>query len=116
MLDDQTQDRGSKKWVALMLPQHVEMIKDWKQEQFHVKKRELTEWELEDIEKTIQQAAIRRKSITLTLWDNHKLKFETGIITGMDYLKKELLIETDTDIKRITLDKIQYVELVDEND
>ncbi|MFE3576768.1 hypothetical protein [Lysinibacillus sp. NPDC059133] len=46
-------DRGNMKWTAMTLPEHLVKIREWKEEQFHDKKRELTEWELEEIEQTI---------------------------------------------------------------
>ncbi|WP_134024017.1 YolD-like family protein [Lysinibacillus sp. YR326] len=49
-------DRGSMKWTAMMLSEHLVEIRKWKEEQFYDKKRELTEWELEEIEQTIQLA------------------------------------------------------------
>ena len=48
-------DRGSMKWIAMMLPEHLVKIREWKQEQFYDKKCDLTEWELEEIELTIQR-------------------------------------------------------------
>ncbi|MFJ6210618.1 YolD-like family protein [Lysinibacillus sp. NPDC092081] len=91
-------------------------IRKWKDEQFHDKKRELTEWELEEIEQTIQRAFKLRQLVTLTLWQHHNLRDETGLVTGMDPYKKELLLDTDAAIKRITFDKIQNAKLVDDDD
>lgn len=48
-------DRGNMKWTSMMLPEHLVEIKKWKKEQHFDKKRELTEWELEEIEQTIQR-------------------------------------------------------------
>jgi len=109
-------DRGSMKWTAMMLPEHLGLIKEWKQEQFYDKKRELTEWELEEIEQTIQRAFKMQKPITLTLWNNHNLHDETGLVTGTDIFKKELLLETDVAIKRIVFDKIKDAKMVDVDD
>ncbi|KOP78561.1 hypothetical protein AMS59_12025 [Lysinibacillus sp. FJAT-14745] len=109
-------DRGSMKWTAMMLPEHLGLIKVWKQEQFYDKKRELTEWELEEIEQTIQRAFKMQKRITLTLWNNNHLQGETGLITGTDTVKKELLLETNVAIKRIAFDKIQDARVVDVDD
>ncbi|MGA3598921.1 YolD-like family protein [Lysinibacillus agricola] len=109
-------DRGSMKWTAMMLPEHLGLIKEWKQEQFYDKKRELIEWELEEIEQTIQRAFKMQKPITLTLWNNHNLHDETGLVTGTDTFKKELLLETDVAIKRIAFDKIKDAKMVDVDD
>ncbi|MFJ8091108.1 YolD-like family protein [Lysinibacillus sp. NPDC095746] len=109
-------DRGTKKWGAMMLPEHLVKIREWKQEQFYDKKRELIEWELEGIEQTIQRAFKLRKLVTLTLWQNHNLRDETGLVAGMDPYKKELQLETDISVKRISFNDIQGAKLVDTDD
>lgn len=109
-------DRKNIKWTAMMLPEHVKLIKEWKQEEFYDKKRELTEWELEEIEQTIQHAFKMQKLITLTLWNNNNLHDETGLVTGTDTVKRELLLDTDVAIKRLAFDKIQDVKMVDVDD
>ncbi|MGN4125950.1 YolD-like family protein [Lysinibacillus sphaericus] len=109
-------DRGTMKWTAMMLPEHLVEIRKWKQEQFHEKKRDLVEWELEELQRKIQHVTAMKKLVTLTLWDNHILHDETGLITATDTNKKELLLETETAIKRITFDKIQNAELVEVDD
>ena len=109
-------DRGNMKWTALMLPEHLVQLKEWKKEQFYEKKRELTEWELEEIEQTIQRAFKMKKLIKLTLWKSQKLYEEIGKITGADVYKKELLLDSDLSIKRITFDMIQKASLVDDDD
>lgn len=109
-------DRGNMKWTAMMLPEHLVKIREWKQEQFYDKKRELTEWELEEIEQTIQRAFKMQKLVKLTLWDNHKLRDEVGKVTGTDAYKKELLLDTDLSVKHITFDQIQKASLLNADD
>lgn len=109
-------DRGNIKWTSLMLPEHLVQLKEWKKEQYHDKKRDLTEWELEEIEQSIQRAFKLRKLVKLTLWDHNKLHDHTGLVTGTDTYKKELLLDTDLLIKRISFDLIQKASLVDEDD
>lgn len=109
-------DRGSMKWTAMMLPEHLVEIRKWKEEQFYDKKRELTEWELEEIEQTVQRAAAMQKQITLTLWNNHNLHDKIGLVTGIDPYKKELLLDTDISVKRISFYDIQDAKLVDLDD
>lgn len=109
-------DRGTKKWTALMLPEHTVEIKKWKQEQFHDKKRELTEWEFDEIEQVIQRAHKQQVTIKLTLWEDNRVYDVIGIITGMVVYKKEMLLETSTAIKRIHFGKMQKATLVDADD
>ncbi|MCS1393078.1 YolD-like family protein [Lysinibacillus boronitolerans] len=109
-------DRGNMKWTAMMLPEHLVKIREWKQEQFYDKKRELTEWELEEIEQTIQRAYKMQKLVRLTLWDQNKLRDEVGMVTGTNAYKKQLLLDTDLSVKRITFDQIQKASIVDGDD
>lgn len=74
------------------------------------------EWELEELQRKIQHVTAMKKLVTLTLWDNNMLHDETGLITGTGINKKELLLETEKAIKRITFDKIQNAEIVDVDD
>nr|WP_283175745.1 YolD-like family protein [Lysinibacillus sp. Bpr_S20] len=100
----------------MMLPEHLVEIRKWKQEQFYDKKRELTEWEIEEIEQTIQRAFKMQKLITLTLWNNNHLQDKSGLVTGIDPYKKELLLDTDISVKRISFYDIQDAKLVDADD
>jgi len=109
-------DRGNMKWTAMMLPEHLVEIKKWKQEQFYDKKRELTEWEFEEIEQTIQRSFKQQTNIKLSLWSSNKLHEVIGVITGVDAFKKEMLLETDFTIKRIRFEEVQKAYLVDSHD
>lgn len=109
-------DRGNMKWISLMLPEHLKLLKGWKKEQYYGKKCELTEWELDEIEQTIHRAFKLQKLIKLTLWDQNKQNDLLGLVTGADTYKKELLFETDLSIKRISFEHIQKALMVDEDD
>ncbi|MED4670829.1 YolD-like family protein [Lysinibacillus sp. FSL M8-0216] len=80
------------------------------------KKRDLTQWELEEIEQTIQRAFKLQKLVKLMLWHQNKLLGQVGLITGTDVYKKQLLLETDLSIKHITFDMIRKASLVDADD
>lgn len=109
-------DRGNMKWTSLMLPEHLVKLKEWKKEQFYDTKRILTEWEFDEIEQIIQSSYKMKELVKITIWSNNKLHDVIGIITGTDILNKELLIETDTTIKRITFNQLQKAILVNSDD
>lgn len=48
-------DRGNIKRAAMMMPEHLDFLKEFKQENTE-QSRELTEWELEELQQTIDQA------------------------------------------------------------
>ncbi|MEQ6355175.1 YolD-like family protein [Lysinibacillus sp. M3] len=109
-------DRGSQKWTSLMLPEHLVKIKEWKQEQFHDKKRELTEWEMEEIEQIVQRAYKLHEEVKITLWRDNKLYDVVGMITAIDSFNKDLLLDIDISIKRITFNQIQKASMVNIDD
>ncbi len=109
-------DRGNLKWTSLMLPEHLVEIKQWKQEQFHDKKRELTEWEMEEIEQIVQRAYKLHEEVKITFWSDNKLHDVVGMITAINVFHKELLLDMDISIKRITFDQIQKASMVNIDD
>lgn len=109
-------DRGNIKWTAMMLPEHVKMLRNWGKEEDYSIPTEKTEWELEELQRIIQKAARTNKELHLTLWINQAWHYETGIITATDMAKRELLLETASTVKRILLSTIHSAKLMDEYD
>ncbi|MGE8034133.1 hypothetical protein [Lysinibacillus sp. NPDC093692] len=54
-----------------------------------------------------------QKMITLSLWSNNQMHDKTGLVFGMDPLKKELLLDTDISVKRISFNDIQDAKMED---
>lgn len=104
-------DRGSIKWVSMMLPEHVQQIRAWKHESEEELPNGLTEWELEELQQTIQFAYDQKLIVTLKTLVEHNLSHYTGIITDLKASARELSLETDTVIRRIPLDTIYRAQL-----
>ncbi|WP_433594986.1 YolD-like family protein [Lysinibacillus xylanilyticus] len=107
-------DRGTIKWTAMMLPEHIQKIKQWKREAFAEAPRTLSEWELEDLQQTINQAFKQHKTVTISTWQEAKYVQWTGIITALDESQK-LVLETLTTVKRIPFHSIHAARLEDES-
>ena len=105
------QDRGTMKWTALMLPEHVEKIKEWKQEVLAESPRELTSWELEDLQQTIDQAINEQLIIILKVWGVSKYVEWIGTIESIIPDTKELVLQTISKDKRIPLQNIYSARL-----
>jgi len=73
-------DRGAIKWTAMMLPEHLQRIREWKQESNKEQKYELSIWEIEELQETINRAFSQNRTIILTIWRNDKYIKLTGII------------------------------------
>ncbi|MGE7923219.1 YolD-like family protein [Viridibacillus arvi] len=104
-------DRGSVKWVSMMLPEHVQQIRAWKHESEEELPNELTEWELEELQQTIQFAYDQKLIVTLKTMVEHNLSHYTGIITVLKTSTRELSLETDTTIRHIPLNAIYRAQL-----
>lgn len=101
-------DRGNIKWASMMMPEHLDGLREYKQD-FTIKKRELTEWELEDIQQTINQAYNQQLDIKLEVWTAGKETQWTGIIKSIN--TTELILETLLKTKTIPLHSVQSAQL-----
>lgn len=106
-------NRGTIKWTALMLPEHVQRLRAWENELHDIPPKEKADWELEVLHETIQRAYELKMLITFTLYQQNTWQTITGFITTIDVLKKHLLLETDTTVKAIPFQAIQEAEFDD---
>ncbi|MEG0450638.1 MAG: YolD-like family protein [Lysinibacillus sp.] len=108
-------DRGNIKWTAMMLPEHVQLLRRWEQDEATELPKEKTEWELEELQQTIQQAVVTKRPVMLKLWLNEVWRSEIGVITATDSTRRQLLLETAVSIKRIELHTIHTAQFVAED-
>ncbi|MGE7984950.1 YolD-like family protein [Lysinibacillus fusiformis] len=101
-------DRGTIKWGAMMMPEHLDFLKEYKND-FSVQQRELTEWELEDIQQIIIQAYNQQLDVKLEVWTSGKTTQWTGIIKSIT--NTELILETLLKTKTIPIQSIQSAQL-----
>ncbi|MED4353558.1 YolD-like family protein [Schinkia azotoformans] len=77
-------DRGAIKWTAMMLPEHVEMLrKDWK-EDTKIGKPAIDEQALEEIELIIKEAKYHSKDLVITYWQDGEFKTVVGQIWSIN--------------------------------
>lgn len=84
-------DRGNVKWTAMMLPEHVKMLREWKKEDEYIPKPELDEWTLQELGERLQIAYERQLEVELEVWEEKKKYKVTGTIERVNsselYLK-----------------------------
>jgi hypothetical protein len=73
-------DRGTIKWTAMMLPEHVQLLREWQQEDQFIKRPQLDEAQLEQIDSHIQRAYQENKSIQLKIWESTAMYEVEGTI------------------------------------
>ena len=69
-------DRGTIKWTAMMLPEHVEAVKEYMESTKKVKKPELDPQAFEEIERIVCEAMENNSLLAFTYWEGTK---ETGL-------------------------------------
>ncbi|UZM97934.1 YolD-like family protein [Lysinibacillus sp. MHQ-1] len=64
-------DRGNIKWASMMMPEHLDLLRECK-EVYTTQPRELTEWELEELQQTIDTAYQQQQDVQLNVWSDGK--------------------------------------------
>ncbi len=72
------QDRGAIKWTSLMLPEHVQALKQLYDQQNHKPKPILDEQKIEEIEFALQFACKDDLSISVTYYKDYDFKTVQG--------------------------------------
>jgi len=93
-------DRGNIKWASMMMPEHLDGLREYKKG-FTEQLRELAEWELEEIQQTIDQAFSQHLDIKLEAWQDNKIIQWTGTIKTINFNTNELILDTLLKTKRI---------------
>ncbi|WGT38098.1 YolD-like family protein [Lysinibacillus sp. 1 U-2021] len=101
-------DRGNIKWASMMMPEHLDVLREYKQDTT-IQRRDLNEWELEEIQQTIDQAYNQQIDVKLEVWTAGKSTQWTGIIKSIN--TTELILETLLKTKIIPLHSVQSAQL-----
>lgn len=110
-------DRGNIKWTAMMLPEHVERIKQLAIELNKVPKPLIDEQQYREMEQTISFAFANNKPLSLTYWEDGFYKTIIGKLKNVNRSNKQLHIIDDTDNSfTISFHTLVDVAECDEND
>lgn len=94
-------DRGVIKWTSMMLPEHVEMLKEMWKETEKIPKPELDLQELERINEQIQRAYHKQLKIALTIYCQGTIYVWEGKIEEIHPNEQKIMFETVTNEQRI---------------
>lgn len=105
-------DRGKIKWTAMMLPEHVAIIRDYIANEGKVKKPTLDEWDLRHLEESIGLALTQNADIKLKYWCNGEILIRGGKITKVDTARRLLYVEDPFDVTAYKLDDMVDVTVI----
>lgn len=99
-------DRGTIKWTAMMLPEHVQEIRGiWEQDK-KVPERIVDEQQLELVNLTIERALIENILVSIIFYENDSYKKRTGHIKKVDSLACTISLQTTEQIITIPMKQI----------
>ncbi|MDN7227595.1 YolD-like family protein [Planococcus liqunii] len=101
----QIKDRGRIKWTAMMLTEHVDMLKKWQEEDRYNSRPVLDEFDLEAIFEEIQLAYKRQCDVEIQIWRDGSEKF-TGLITTVDLHLQKLHLDTGLHTQKLSFGEI----------
>jgi hypothetical protein len=105
-------DRGRIKWTAMMLPEHVKMLRDWAHEDTYEQQKEIDEQKLEEMNGLLATAMEEHQSVILTHFRNRKYELVIGQIHHWDEFTQRLhIIDHFEQIHRISVLDIADVQI-----
>lgn len=107
-------DRGRIKWVSMMLPEHIKMLRDWvKEDQYEVKK-EIDEQQLELMNATLSEAVEFDQFITVTHYRNKNYELVIGKVHYWDEMTGKLhIVDHFEEVHRIPIADIADIRKTD---
>lgn len=92
-------DRGHMKWVSMMLPEHVKLLREYNENLNKVEKPILDEQKYEEFNEVIYRAVEENVTLEFTYYQKEEIRKCVGTIHCIDYLAKEIRISclTSTD-------------------
>lgn len=106
-------DRGSKKWVAMMLPEHVKMLREYRKEIKLEDRPDLNEWDLEAIHECLQLAMLSKADTEIKLWSDGKFFSCRGTVESIDLTRRILELDDPFSLLKLNLDEIVDVTIRD---
>jgi hypothetical protein len=107
------QDRGSKKWVAMMLPEHVALLREYSKEIKREPKPDLDEWDYDAIHHTLDIAIKSKADTKVKMWRDGAFIYNRGIVESIDLRSRVMELEDPFSLLQLKLDEIVDVTIMD---
>lgn len=95
-------ERGLKKWTAMMLPEHVVLLEEWRAQDIVEKRPILDEECLQNYAERIRQVWLNQESVTILCWEQERKMAHTGIIIACNMYTRR--IQMDEGAGQISID------------
>ncbi|QPC46774.1 YolD-like family protein [Mangrovibacillus cuniculi] len=106
-------DRGRIKWTSMMLPEHVKILREQQMRQNEQKQPELDMHMWEELNERLQEALDGQQLVTLTYFEGGYFQEVIGVVRKVDMLQRVLMLEGKTETRKVSMEKVTNLELVD---
>lgn len=100
-------DRGKIKWTSLMLPEHLERLREWQAEDDYIDQPQLDQLDWDNIQETLETAYMRQCETKIQTWQDGKIIHHQGKIKEINVLSKTVILEDP-----FGKDRIPVIEIV----
>lgn len=111
MMLEHNRDRGKIKWTAMMLPEHISLLREWQAEDDFVQRPELTEWDLENIQEELERGLKMKSQTLVETWRDGKVTKYQGTIESIDLHNRRIMLQDPFDVERIKFEDIVSVQI-----
>jgi hypothetical protein len=112
-MDLMIRDRGNIKWTAMMLPEHVKLLREYKEHHGKAEKPFLDEQKYEEFNERICGAMEENRRLRFTSYQGGKLIQTAGRVHYMDEARRELRI-LDSKERNVILKVRDIIEIEEE--
>ncbi|MUK89169.1 YolD-like family protein [Ornithinibacillus sp. L9] len=91
-------DRGSIKWTSMMMPEHIQMLRDLDKQYHYKQKPVLDDQELQEINNKLLLAIHNNLTVAVKYYKDHDYHYVTGKLKKIDAIEKYILFEDFTKI------------------
>ncbi|PAD35958.1 YolD-like family protein [Terribacillus saccharophilus] len=100
-------ERGSIKWTSLMLPEHIQELKQLRQRQYDVNQPILSEDQQEEIQRKVREAYESQAPVTVEYYENKRIHSVSGTIDKVNIGMRRIEISSSTG-----LDYVNFTSLI----
>jgi hypothetical protein len=108
-------DRGIKKWTSFMLPEHVDLLREFDDKEYYkTSKPMLDPYQKQELEEKIHYAMEYHYSVTIETWVGGLTEQIHGRIHDLDPFQKDVRVQDDEGhVERVKFESIIDVEVED---
>lgn len=106
-------DRGKIKWTSLMLPEHLERLREWQAEDHYISRPELDQFDWDEIQQTLETAHLRQSETEIQTWHDGEITHHQGKIKEINVHNKIVMLEDPFGVDRINVVDIVKADCLD---